>query len=199
MIIGAILCAPVLFAVVFFDDDVVQNYPSAGTDIIVFGDSLAQGVGATDGNDFASLLSRGIGQPIVNLGRSGDTTAQGLARLRELDPYHPKVVMVLLGGNDHLRKMPIEETFANLGKIIENIHVRGAVALLLGVRGSLLGGQFEDEFETLHERYRTAYVSDVLSGLFGRGEYMSDPIHPNNLGYAKIAERVLPVLLPLLE
>lgn len=194
-----ILVALFAFFVFSGKESAVHNYPSAGTDIIAFGDSLVQGVGATEGNDFVSLLSKKIGRPIVNLGVSGDTTAQGLARIGELDRFRPQVVLLLLGGNDHLRKVPIEETFANLGKIIENIHARGAIVLLLGVRGSLLGDKFEEEFEKLHEQYETAHVPDVLSGLFGHGEYMSDTIHPNNLGYAKIAERIYPVLLHLLR
>lgn len=183
----------------FSADAPIRNYPSGGTDIIAFRDSLVEGIGATEGNDFVSVLSRKIGQPIVNLGVSGNTTADGLSRVSVLDRYRPKVVLLLLGGNDHLRKVPEAETFANLAALIENFHARGAVVVLLGIRGSLLGDKFEDEFERLHEEYETAYVSDVLSGLFGRAEYMSDPIHPNDAGYAKIAERIHPVLESLLR
>lgn len=197
--VAAIVIALLTFVYFFQTDAPVRNYPSEGTDIIAFGDSLVQGVGATEGNDFVSVLSRKIGQPIVNLGVSGNTTADGLARINALDRYRPKVILLLLGGNDHLRKVPEAETFANLSALIENFHARGAVVVLLGIRGSLLGDRFEEEFEKLHEEYQTAYVSDVLSGLFGRAEYMSDPIHPNDAGYAKIAERIAPVLLPLLQ
>ncbi len=195
----AILALVTIAFFVFSGERTIRNYPSSGTEIVAFGDSLVQGVGATEGNDFVSLLSKKIGRPIVNLGRSGDTTAQGLARLNELDAYRPQVVILLLGGNDHLRKVPPEETFANLGRIIEHIEAKGAIVLLLGIRGSLLGDQFEEDFEELRDRYETAYVSDVLSGLIARGEYMSDPIHPNDLGYAKIAERVYPALAAVLR
>src|SRR3989344_102126 len=58
----------------------IRNYPSAGTDIIAFGDSLVAGVGAESGMDFVSLLSQKIGKPIINLGVPGETTEQGLAR-----------------------------------------------------------------------------------------------------------------------
>ena len=179
-------------------DNTIRNYPSEGADVIAFGDSLIEGVGSTNGKDFVSLLSQRIGYPIVNLGVSGNTTAQGLARIEELARYNPKVVLLLLGGNDHLRKVPIEETFANLGKLIEEIQSRGAIVLLLGVRGSLLGDRFEEHFEDLAERYQTAYVPDVLDGLFRRAEYMSDAIHPNDAGYTIIADRIYPVLAPLL-
>src|SRR3990167_8804043 len=183
----------------FFGVQEVRNYPSSGTDIIAFGDSLIAGVGASPGRDFVSLLSQQIGQPIVNLGVSGDTTAGGLARLSELDAYNPKVVIVLFGGNDYLRRVSQEQTFDNLTEIVESIQVKGAIVLLLGIRGGLLTDYFDREFKKLRNTRDTAYVPDVLDGLLGKQEYMSDEIHPNDAGYARIAERVYPVLAPLLK
>jgi len=183
----------------FFGAHEVRNYPSSGTDIIAFGDSLITGVGAFPGRDFVSLLSQKIGQPIVNLGVSGDTAAGGLARLGELDAYNPKVVIVLFGGNDYLRRVPQAQTFENLTEIVESIQAKGAIVLLLGIRGGLLNDHFDTEFKKLRNTHDTAYVSDVLEGLLGKQEYMSDEIHPNDAGYARIAERVYPVLAPLLK
>lgn len=201
MTVVVILISLALVTIFFIrgEKTTITNYPSRGVDIIVFGDSLVEGVGATEGNDFVSLLSRQVGRPIVNLGRSGDTTAMGLARLATLDHYKPKVVLVLLGGNDYLRKVPSDETFANLGKIIEGIQSRGAVVLLLGIRGGIFGDRFEEEFQLLANTHGAAYVPDVLDGLFGNAKYMSDPIHPNDIGYAKIAERIYPELRDLLN
>jgi acyl-CoA thioesterase I len=130
---------------------------------------------------------------------SGNTTADGLARINELDKYKPKVVILLLGGNDHLRKVPIETTFENLGKIIESIHSRGATVLLLGVKGNLFGDKFASEFEKVSDKYKTAYVSNILDGLFGDTKYMEDSIHPNDAGNKIIAERIYPVLVSLLK
>jgi len=177
----------------------VTNYPSGGRDIIAFGDSLVEGVGASEGHDFVALLAEQIDKPIINLGESGNTTQDGLARLSELDAYEPKIVLLLLGGNDYLRKVPAEETFANLAAIIEDIQKRGAIVILLGVRGGLLRDGYEDRFEVLAETYDTAYVPDVLEGLIGSNGYMADQIHPNDAGYAVIAARVEKILLPLLH
>ena len=183
----------------FFGSREVRNYPSRGTDIIAFGDSLVAGVGSSPGHDFVSLLSQKIDQPIINLGVSGETTAGGLARLNELDAYQPKVVILLLGGNDYLRRIPRVQTFENLTEIVESIQAKGAIVLLLGIRGGLLNDRFDTEFKKLRNTHDTAYVSDVLEGLLGKQEYMSDEIHPNDAGYARIAERVYPVLAPLLK
>ena len=177
----------------------ITNFPSEGEHIIAFGDSLVAGVGASSEDaNFVSLLSQKIGRPIINLGVSGNTTADGLARIKELDRYDPKVVILLLGGNDFLRQVSRETAFANLRKIIQEIQSRGAVVVLLGVRGNLLTNRVEEEFAKLSKEYGTAYVPDVLDGIFGTSELMYDSIHPNDKGYAIIALRVYPVLLDVI-
>lgn len=177
----------------------IKNYPSSGSDIVAFGDSLVFGVGATPGSDFVSVLGREIGVPIVNLGKSGDTTLDGLARLEEVTGYDAKIVLLLFGGNDYIRKIPTEETFVNLGTMIQEIQSTGAIVVLLGVRGGVLVDGYDDDFEALAEKYQTAYVSNVLDGLFDRPKYMSDTIHPNDAGYARIADRVFEQIKDLLE
>ncbi|KKW08755.1 MAG: Lipolytic protein family [Candidatus Kaiserbacteria bacterium GW2011_GWA2_49_19] len=199
IVAGAVLILAVWYSFFRSGATEITNFPSSGTDIIAFGDSLVAGTGATDGNDFVSLLSQATGREIVSLGVPGNTTADGLARIDELDRYMPKVVLLLLGGNDHLKKVPIETTFTNLGKIIENIHSKGAIVLLLGVKGNLFGDKFEPEFEKLRDKYKTAYVSNVLDGLFRNPKLMEDSIHPNDAGNKVIAERIYPVLAPLLK
>ena len=177
----------------------ITNYPSSGDAVVAFGDSLIEGVGATAGGDLVAQLSKKIGEPIVNLGIAGNTTAQGLARVDRVLEYKPKVVIVLLGGNDFLRKVPKEETFRNLENIVTKIQSAGAVVVLLGVQGGVLGDPYREEFESLAKRKGTVYVSNVLQGLIGRSEYMADAVHPNNTGYAKIAERIAPEIKKVLE
>jgi lysophospholipase L1-like esterase len=172
----------------------ITNYPSRGTDIVAFGDSLVQGVGSTNGNDFVSVLSKKIGKPIINLGVSGNTTADGVKRLGELDRYKPRVVIVLLGGNDYLKRVPRKETLNNLQTIITSIHSKGSIVLLLGVRGGILVDNFKEVFEDMSKLNRTAFVPNVLEGLLGEKELMSDAIHPNDKGYLIISERVYKVL-----
>jgi lysophospholipase L1-like esterase len=174
----------------------ITNYPSSGTEIIAFGDSLIEGVGGTEGGDLVSFLSKKIGMPIINFGHSGDTTEMALSRLPSVISVvpRPKVVIILLGGNDYLQKVPKEKTFSNLGKIIFEFQKNGAVVLLLGVRGGILKDNFDADFIKLRDTYHTAFVSNVLDGLITNPALMFDGIHPNNAGYEKIASRVYPVL-----
>lgn len=178
--------------------------PRGGESIVAFGDSLVYGYGATSGNDFVSILSNKllkehiITTPIVNLGVPGNTTIQGLERLQDVVNLNPRVVIVLLGGNDALRKVAKKETFDNLEQIIVKIQASGAAVVLLGIRNGILTDEYKREFEALVKKYNTAFVPDVLSGVFGRKNLMSDTVHPNDEGYKIIAGRVYPELLKVL-
>lgn len=177
----------------------ITNYPSKGSDVIAFGDSLVVGYGATADHDFVTLLSKKIGEQIINLGVNGDTTDSAVERLKVFDRYHPKVVLVLLGGNDALQHVATADTFKNLHTIVTDLQKRGAIVLVLGVRGGLIDTIYPGEFQKLIDETHAAYVPDVLSGLFGNRSYMADGIHPNDAGNAIIADKIYPVLKPLLK
>ncbi len=174
----------------------IVNFPPKGPIIVAFGDSLTEGVGATTPqNGYVGVLERRLGITVVNRGVSGNTTADALARIdRDITPLHPNIVIVLLGGNDYLKKIPQEETFANISQIIKKVQSQGAVVLLLGVRGGLLHDKFADDFKALAKETGSLYVPNVLDGIFGDSKLMSDEIHPNDAGYMKIADKIAPIL-----
>jgi lysophospholipase L1-like esterase len=187
------------YFIFFSGSPAVTNVPSSGTSVVAFGDSLVEGVGASAGNDFVSILSRRIEEPIVNLGRRGDTTRDALTRIDDVLEQDPKVVLLLFGGNDYLQQIPQTETFDNLEQIIQTIHQSGSAVLLLGVRGGILRDNFKSKFAALAKKHNTAHVSDLLDGLLGNQQLMTDRVHPNDAGYRVIADRVQPELEALLE
>ncbi len=172
----------------------IRNFPPKGNIIVAFGDSLVAGEGATEGHDFVSLLSRALSVPIENLGRAGDTTATALLRIGDALRLEPHVAIILLGGNDALNRVPKAETKKNLEAIVLKFQSTGAVTLILGVKGSLFGDAYEDMYTDIAKRTGSLYLSNVLEGIFGNSKYMSDGIHPNDAGYALIAERVAELL-----
>ncbi len=175
-------------------DEDVTNYPPKDGPIIAFGDSLIRGVGSPETEGFIKPLSVLVGEPIINMGVPGDTTADGLARLEVALQKEPRIVILLLGGNDRLKQLPTTETFANLRLLIGRIQASGSIVMLLGVRGNLLTDRFSKEFEGIAEETGSAYVPDVLDGIYGDTSLMSDGVHPNKEGYARIAKKVYPVL-----
>ncbi len=194
IIIGIIILTITVW-LIFFRNSPITNYPSKGTNIIAFGDSLVKGIGSSEGNDFVSLLTKEININIINAGVSGDTTSTALDRLEnDVLSKDPKVVIVLLGGNDYLRKVDKKLTFENLQKIVDKIHQKGAIVLLLGVRGGLLKDTYKGDFDDFAKRNKVAYVENVLDNVLGDSTLMSDQIHPNDKGYKIIANKISPIL-----
>lgn len=177
----------------------IRNAPAAGKTIIAFGDSLIVGVGATAGRDMVSRVSQAIGRPIVNAGVAGDTTAAALQRMDETLARKPDVVIVLVGGNDAINRVPLDQTVANLRHIITTFHNQGATVLLLGIRGGIVGDPYRRAFATLARELRAAYVPNVLDSIWGNSYLMADEVHPNDRGHGVMAERITPVLQELLR
>ena len=149
--------------------------------IVAFGDSLVEGVGSSAGGGFVNILNEDLGVPIVNLGKSGDTTGEALARIGQVTELKPDITIVLLGGNDYLENLPREETYKNLKQIIEKLKGAGSKVVLLGL---------EKDFEKLAKEYEIDYVSNILEGIYKNPLMMSDDLHPNDLGYKLMAERI---------
>ena len=184
----------------FSGKEEVVDRSQNGESIIAFGDSLVEGVGASPEHNFVSVLSQRLRTPIINAGVSGDTTETALIRFeKDVLGLNPKIVILLLGGNDGLRKLPIEDMFSRLRVMIDRTHEAGAAVLLVGVSPKIFSKEFNRKFAKLAEETKVSFVPDILKGLVGRPEYMSDPIHPSDKGYAVIADRIEPVLKKMLQ
>ncbi len=199
-IVSAILVAGVCGGLFLFSKAQIAyscSQASKKPTIVAFGDSLVEGYGAPSGGDFVTKLSGRIGLPITNLGKNGDTTEQGLARVESVLAKNPDIVFVLLGGNDALQKVPKETTQRNLDRILttlESYQSKKIHIVLVGVLGGFPTDPFADMYKALAKDHGATYVPNILSGLIGNQTYMSDQVHPNAIGYEKIAERLEPVL-----
>ncbi len=177
----------------------IANFPSNNTGIIAFGDSLVEGTGSTLGGGWVRIASNDLDKPILNLGKKGDTTALALRRVNEVTKRKPAVTVVLLGGNDFLQGRPEIETIENVSRIIEAIEASGSAVVLVGLKAPTFNNHHQKIFENLSQKYNTAYVGDVLRGVYGNSALMSsDGIHPNDVGYGIVAQRIEIVLRSLL-
>lgn len=174
----------------------VPNLESRGSTIVCLGDSITAGVGAGRGEGYPALLEAALGVEVIDAGVSGDTSADGRARLGQALAADPWLVVVALGGNDLLRRRPIEATEADLAAIVEGVLAAGAVPLLVEVRGPF-GGRAEAMFARLGKRYGVPVVTDVVGEVLSDRGLKSDSIHPNAAGYAVIAAALAEAIEPL--
>jgi len=183
---------------------------AAGVPVILdFGDSLTAGLGLPEGEAFPARLEawlhrRGIEARVVNAGVSGDTTADGLARLDWALADQPNLVILALGANDALRGIDPSTVRENLDKMIAKIQTSGAKLLLLGMVAPPNWGDeykhaFDGIFPDLAQTHRLPLYPFFLEGVAMKPEFnQPDGLHPNERGVAVLVDRIAPLVARLL-
>ncbi|WP_235692058.1 arylesterase [Elioraea tepida] len=177
--------------------------------ILALGDSLTAGYGLPRQEGFAAQLqaalrAKGIAATVIDAGVSGDTTAGGRARLDWALADRPDAAIVALGGNDLLRAIPPEATYANLDAILRRLAERNIPVLLAGMLAPRNLGQdyvtaFEGAYQRLAREHDVVFYPFFLDGVATVPELnQPDGIHPNARGVAVMVERILPAVERLL-
>jgi lysophospholipase L1-like esterase len=170
-----------------------------GENIICFGDSLTYGTGAVPGKSYPAQLAEMIGQPVINSGIPGDTTARALQRLeRDVLSKSPHMVLITLGGNDMKNGVDKKIAFKNMREIVETIRAKEALVVIGGVKLLFWDRGYAEEYERLAEETGALLIPNVLKGLIGHDDLMHDTIHPNAAGYKIMAERFHKAIKPYL-
>ncbi len=175
-----------------------------------FGDSITAGYGVEPGHSYpddlqAVLNSRGYHYRVVNSGISGNTSKDGVDRLKDVLRLHPAVVIVEFGGNDGLRGVPIDETRRNLGVIVSTILQSGSKVLLAGITlppnyGADYIHQFDETYHLIAAKYHVPLLPELYANVYTvPGAIQDDGVHPTAKGAALLANNFLPLLLPMLH
>lgn len=191
----------VIFTVSFYSCQMRQtaNIDSEGKNIICFGDSLTFGYNVESKDSYPSVLSKMLGKNIINSGRNADTVTLALDRLeKDVLEKDPLLVIVILGANDFLQRIPKNQTLEHLEIIITKIKAKGAM-VALGQLGPFSMYIYKKDYKKLAESENIILINDILGGVFGKPDFMSDDVHPNAKGYVKIAEKVYKAIAPILE
>jgi len=98
-----------------------------------------------------------------------------------------RIVLITLGGNDLKNRQDRERAFRNLKAIITSIQDRGALVIVGGLDVPIWGEASRKTTRKSARRRGAVLVPDILKGLLGNPEKMSDAIHPNDRGYGIMA------------
>ncbi len=188
----------VRFFVVFFalllvgcSDDPRLARLSPDDVIVAFGDSLTYGTGADPDTAYPAVLATLIGHPVINAGVPGETTSDALERLPQvLNQYHPKLVLLCLGGNDMLHQQAPSSIEHNLRALIKTIQDSKAAVLLIGVPQPKLFGGAPAFYATLADELKLPYEGEVFNKVLKNPRLKSDLIHANAEGYRLVAQRL---------
>ncbi len=182
----------------------------AATRILAFGDSLTAGFGLAPSDAFpaqlaARLKADGYDVVVDNGGVSGDTTADGLARLDWTMGDHPDLVLLELGANDMLRGLAPKQAAANLDAMLAKLKAAKIKVLLIGMLAPAnWGADYQKAFDAIYpalaKKYDVPLYPFFLDGVALDPKLsQGDGLHPNSAGVRVIVARVAPAVEHLLD
>ncbi|MBS1969413.1 MAG: arylesterase [Bdellovibrionales bacterium] len=170
--------------------------------LVVLGDSLTEGIGVAKEAAYPALVEKKIHDSgkkewtVVNAGVSGSTTASAVGRLKWLFKSKPDLLLIVMGANDGLRGLKIEESEKNLAAAIEFAQAQKVPVVLGGLYvppnyGKDYTEKFKKMYLDLSKKYKTPLIPFILDKVAGDPKYnQADGIHPNEAGHKIIADTV---------
>jgi acyl-CoA thioesterase-1 len=205
------LCTLIMAVSPFGDNHAFGADTPSDKTIMAFGDSLVAGHGLPLNEAFperleARLRGKGYAVKVVNAGVSGNTTADGVARLEwNLKMAKPDYVILVMGGNDMLRAIDPAVTAANLQKMMEILKAHHLPVLLCGMKAfANLGPAYMTAYDTMYKKladsYGAVYYPFFLQGVALKPEFnQEDGVHPNAIGVNLIVGLMTPTVEKLLK
>jgi acyl-CoA thioesterase-1 len=201
-----ILLIPLLFFIFACDKkggELLPGFESGQYQTVVaFGDSIVEGYNQPEG--WPEMLERDLGArfgdvQVINAGVSGNTAANGLARLeRDVLDRDPDLVLIAFGLNDMKNGEKMSAFASNMSAIVDGIMAEGVRLVLMTTTrlqkgASILGrvnpAPFNEAIRQIAED-RAVTLIDVHEKFKGYNtpEYLMDVAHPNQEGYRRLAE-----------
>ena len=176
--------------------------------ILVLGDSLSAEYGLPRGTGWVNLMEGQLSRSkspwsVFNASISGETSSGGLSRLPNLlAQKKPGLVIIELGANDALRGLPVNQTEANLRKMVQMSKHSGAKVLLCGIQipsnyGQTYTTQFKNLYPQIANQEGVELMPFFLEGVATKPElFQADRLHPNVEAQSTIFKNVWGSMAP---
>lgn len=190
-----------MLRIFFFIATFLFLFSAQAKKIIFLGDSLTEGYGVAQEAAFPQLIQKKINADkldwtVISSGSSGSTSASTVGRMKWVTKDKPEYVLILMGSNDGLRGLKVEETEKNLGQALlwaqEN-----KVNVILGQLyvppnyGKDYFKKFSELFPRLAKKYNVKLAPFLLEKVAGIPSLnQADGIHPNEKGHAIVADNI---------
>jgi lysophospholipase L1-like esterase len=91
-----------------------------------------------------------------------------------------------------------ETAYQNLKSIIVAIQEHDALVIVGGISIPIWGRGFGEMYRKVCRETQALLIPDIFDGIIGDKNLMSDPIHPNDRGYTKMAQKFYQAMKPYL-
>ncbi len=187
-----------------------QSAQSIEKQILFLGDSLTSGYGVKAKEDYPALLEKMLqlkGHQVtsLNAAEGGSLSSSILTRFEfHLKRHRPDLVVIATGGNDARQTTPVVQIKKNIRAAI--LRIRGEKIPIVLVAMQIfpnLGPEYAASFAKLYsDLARTEKVKLApfpLAEIAGQAKYQQeDGFHPNAEGHLWMANKLLPILEPML-
>ncbi len=176
------------------DQGITNAKPGPGN-IIVLGDSLAEGTGATEPTiQPVGCLTGYFGQVVNRFSAVGANTDQILLQVQNLGTsgLKPKLIFISAGGNDALAEaqksgsFTEDQTLKNMEQIFSLLLKTGAVVSYLGLNPPGNGVERLPKISQLAKNKGVLVIDGMKDMWLDASKMSSDGIHPNNNGYRQM-------------
>ncbi len=180
--------------------------------IFVLWDSLTAGFQLAYEDSYPAQLetklrSAGYNISVINGGESWDTSEWLKSRIDRItaDAQSGDIALIVIGGNDGLRGLPVADLENNISDIILALQARGITTIIGGMQiptnlGESYRTAFAEIYPRIAEQTDSLLIPFILSGVAGIPELnLRDGIHPNATGQAIIADMVFETVVRLLD
>lgn len=196
-----------VFFLIFFLN--IQVIYAKEIKIVALGDSVTAGYSVAKENAYPAILQKKLrpkypGIKIINAGISGATTASAISNLKWQLRQNFDVLILCLGGNDGLRGLKLEKSQENLSNVIKMAQAKNIKVLLVGMKipknyGEDYRNKFDQMYISLATKFKLTFMPFLLQDVAtNKLLNLADGIHPNEKGYLKIADNLLPYIEKLL-
>ncbi len=167
-----------------------------------FGDSITEGYLVPPEAAWPSVLQRISGITTLNFGVSGDTTSDGIRRLKAVLSRDMDAVFLEFGLNDFFMGIPRQLARDNLARMATAFLQKDIKVILAGFVFSGQGSAgWHEMYLELAQTLELPLYQDIFRGLSNcESCFLPDGLHPNRRGYEIMAEEICSFLkdtLPL--
>ena len=165
----------------------------AGSTVVALGDSLTYGYGASQETSYPTVLAELTKWTVINAGINGDTSADVLARVEDIVKQTPDLVLLGVGGNDVLQRIPPDTTRANINATVDRLKSANIDVVLIAepyFSTSALFGKASDNplYKDIASAQEIPLYSGGWSAILSDDTLKSDRIHANAAGYRQFAQ-----------